>query len=165
MKKICCILLVCVLLTTILTSCGKNKNEATEAATETENTSAVVAEPTTADTIPEEETINYNDGDLDDPPENVEETPADSASDNDNTVETEVQKETEEVVYAEELTEFEKFLNMSAAEQATFVESFSDPMGFINWYNKAEEEHNRLKPSQVIDGNVIDAGDLIANKG
>ncbi len=71
----------------------------------------------------------------------------------------------DETISLYEMTEYERFLIMSAAEQAEFVESFSNPMDFITWYNNAEAEYNEKKPAYEITGDVIDGNDVAKNNG
>ena len=52
-----------------------------------------------------------------------------------------------------QLTEFEKYNNMSESEQLAFFNSFSDPSGFFAWLEKAQAEYEAQKDVIVIDGN------------
>lgn len=56
-------------------------------------------------------------------------------------------------------TVYEKFMNMSASEQAAFYKSFENPEDFYVWFDQAEAEYNKLHP-QIIVGKdeVIDFG-------
>lgn len=56
-------------------------------------------------------------------------------------------------------TVYEKFMAMSASEQSSFYKSFENPEDFYTWFDKAEEEYNRLHPQIVVGKDeVIDFG-------
>lgn len=62
------------------------------------------------------------------------------------------------------LTEYEKFQNLSPAEQQEYMESFSDIEAFFTWYNSAKEEYEKANPPIEVDGGTIDIGAIIEGK-
>lgn len=62
---------------------------------------------------------------------------------------------------AVQISDYEKFHDMSAAEQQAYIEACGDIDAFFEWYNNAKEEHEAANPPiEVGDGNV-DMGDII----
>lgn len=57
-------------------------------------------------------------------------------------------------------TEYEKYLAMSASQQEKFIKSFDSVVDFVNWYNDALDEYQKLHPDIEIDGGEIDLGDV-----
>lgn len=57
------------------------------------------------------------------------------------------------------LSEYERFINMTPAEQQAYMESFESIEAFFEWYNQAKAEYEAANPPiEVGDGN-IDLGD------
>ena len=54
------------------------------------------------------------------------------------------------------MTDWEKFQNMTPAEQERFYASFSDPMDFFEWQIAAKAEYDAAHPSIEIgpDGSI-----------
>ena len=60
---------------------------------------------------------------------------------------------------------YEKYINMSGAEQQAFYASFADPMDFFDWHAAAKEEYEKNKGDIIIDGDTeIDLGDILGGK-
>ena len=60
-------------------------------------------------------------------------------------------------------TEYEKYLAMSATQQEKFIKSFDSVVDFVNWYNDALAEFERLHPDIEINDGEIDIGDLLGD--
>lgn len=58
-------------------------------------------------------------------------------------------------------TEYERFQNMSAAEQQSHMESFDSMDDFFNWYNDAKTEHEAANPPIDVGNGSIDMGELM----
>lgn len=59
------------------------------------------------------------------------------------------------------LTDFEKYNNMSEEKQLEFFNSFSDPMDFFAWYEKAQAEYEAQQDAIIVGGDtVIDMGEI-----
>ena len=58
------------------------------------------------------------------------------------------------------LSAFEQYENMSAAQQREFMESFDSVEAFFDWYNKAKDEHNAQNPDVEIGNGVVDLDKL-----
>ena len=63
-----------------------------------------------------------------------------------------------------DLMDYEKFLNMTSAEQQKYVESFSDIDAFFAWYNAAKEAYEKENPPISIGNGEINIGDIIESK-
>lgn len=59
-----------------------------------------------------------------------------------------------------QVSEYDAYMNMNAEEQQAFIESFPSLEAFMNWFNKAQEEHNANEDSLIIDSGVIDLEEL-----
>lgn len=58
-------------------------------------------------------------------------------------------------------TEYEKYMNMSEAEQQAYFNSYADPADFFAWYNKAKEEYEQSRDViEVGPDATIDLGSL-----
>ena len=58
-------------------------------------------------------------------------------------------------------TEYEKYMNMSEAEQQAYFNSYADPADFFAWYNKAKEEYEQSRDViEVGPDATIDLGKL-----
>lgn len=71
---------------------------------------------------------------------------------------------TETVSSDSNLTEYEKFQNMSPSEQQAYVESFSSIEAFFTWYNAAKEEYEEANPPIEVGSGIIDIGAIIEGK-
>ena len=58
-------------------------------------------------------------------------------------------------------TEYEKYMNMSEAEQQAYFNSYADPADFFAWYNKAKEKYEQSRDViEVGPDATIDLGKL-----
>ncbi len=56
---------------------------------------------------------------------------------------------------------YELYNAMTGDQQVQFYESFENPADFFTWYNDAKAIYDAAHPDIEIDGNPIDAGDLL----
>lgn len=177
-KKKLALLLVFIMVA--LMGCGKKDEEvlAESPASETEATVSETATETTPgledsifDTEPEgtdqevtepEETDGEQPDNQDDSVTPPEDDPATTPPATDPTKQPgSTDDETTDDSAAGQLSDYEKFQDMSPAEQQEYMESFEDIDAFFEWYNKAKEEHEAANPPiDAGDGNV-DMGDII----
>ena len=69
------------------------------------------------------------------------------------------EEEPEEIIIEETGTVYEKYMNMSNEEKASFYLSFDNPDDFFTWLNNAEAEYIALHPTIVVgEDDVIDFG-------
>lgn len=61
-------------------------------------------------------------------------------------------------------SDYEKFHDMSAAEQQAYVESFKDMDAFFDWYNQAKADYEAANPSIEVGDGKVDMGDIINGK-
>ena len=155
-KKIAVVLAVMMVLLS-LTSCGKNKQETEQTGTTHETTEA--NQPEIKETEQKETVSTQQETESEEmaaKPENREtavENPFDSKTE---VSEENTQEETAENTTPDEtaggntsdsgnvvrpLTEYEKYQNMSGAEQKAFMESFGSMEAFFAWLNNAREEY------------------------
>lgn len=62
---------------------------------------------------------------------------------------------------SENRSEYEKFQNMSAADQQEYMSSFDSIEEFFNWYNGAREEHEQMFPDIEISDGVVDMDQIL----
>lgn len=60
-----------------------------------------------------------------------------------------------------ELTEYERYLNMSGDEQMELIQSFESVETFFNWLNNAKAEYEAANPGVKIGDGTIDLGEII----
>lgn len=58
------------------------------------------------------------------------------------------------------LSAYEQYENMSAAQQREFMESFDSVDAFFDWYNKAKDEHDAQHPDIEIGNGAVDLDKL-----
>lgn len=68
------------------------------------------------------------------------------------------EQEKQDVGIAVNTTDYEKYHNMSGAEQKNFVDSFSSIEAFFAWYNSAKAEYDALHPEVGVGDLEIDLG-------
>lgn len=66
---------------------------------------------------------------------------------------------------AGELTEYERFMNMSPAEQQEFIESFPSLDDFFAWFEAAKKAHEEANPPIDVGDGSIDMGDIMGDEG
>ena len=176
MKRMICILVAMIL---CFSGCGKQDTEAAST-TETKQQIADITEPvSTTDPPPStEETIpGLEDSEFLDETETSQETEPEATeldatepeeTDPEGSAGTEGSEPTEETPSTEPSqpsgeteTEYQRFQNMSAADQQSFMDSFDSIEALFEWYNNAKAEHEAANPPiDVGDGN-IDIGDIM----
>lgn len=62
-------------------------------------------------------------------------------------------------------TAYEAYMNMSADEQAAFIESFGSMDAFMTWFNNAKAEYDSTDGSIDIGSGSVDLEDIIGGKG
>lgn len=65
---------------------------------------------------------------------------------------------------AEEKTEYEKYIELSGAEQQKIFESYTNPQDFFDWYNAAKKEYDDKNQAIIVDGGVIDLEEIVGNE-
>ena len=65
---------------------------------------------------------------------------------------------------AEEKTEYEKYIELSGAEQQKIVESYTNPQDFFDWYNAAKKEYDDKNQAIIVDGGSINLEDYIGKE-
>lgn len=60
-----------------------------------------------------------------------------------------------------EMSDYEKYINMSGDEQAAFIESFSSVASFFEWLNNAQAEYEASIPKTEIDGDTLDFSEIL----
>lgn len=59
-------------------------------------------------------------------------------------------------------SDYERYQNMSKEQQVEFYNSFSDPMDFFAWFDKAQQEYESQRDVIELDGNTnIDLGEIL----
>lgn len=64
-----------------------------------------------------------------------------------------------------DLTEYERFQNMSPSEQQAYMDSFPSIEAFFEWYNAAKAAYEAANPPIEVGDETIDIGDIIEGKG
>ena len=62
-------------------------------------------------------------------------------------------------------TGYEKYLAMSAKQQEAFIKTFDSVLDFVEWYNNAEAEYERLHPDIEISNGVVSGEDILDQLG
>ena len=62
-------------------------------------------------------------------------------------------------------TEYERFMNMTPAEQRAFMEDFDDIEAFFDWYNAAKFAYEQANPAIDVGEGDINIGEIIKDKG
>ena len=65
---------------------------------------------------------------------------------------------------AEEKTEYEKYIELSGAEQQKIFESYTNPQDFFDWYNAAKKEYDDKNQAIIVDGGSINLEDYIGKE-
>ena len=160
----------------ILAGCGKQAAEVLSAQ-ETETTTETTTEVTIEPNVTEESIPGVEDSIFDDETEPSQETEPEATepdttepeeTDPEGSAGTEGSEPTEEAPSTEPSqpsgeteTEYQRFQNMSAADQQSFMDTFDSIEAFFEWYNNAKAEHEAANPPiDVGDGN-IDIGDIM----
>lgn len=60
----------------------------------------------------------------------------------------------------ETVSDYDRYMAMSADEQQAFIESFPSLEAFMTWFNNAQAEHNTDEDDLTIDSGVIDLEEL-----
>lgn len=64
---------------------------------------------------------------------------------------------------AEEKTEYEKYIDLSGAEQQKIFESYENPQDFFDWYNAAKKEYDDKNQAIIVGDGSINLEDYINN--
>lgn len=64
----------------------------------------------------------------------------------------------------EEKTEYEKYIELSGAEQQKIFESYTNPQDFFDWYNAAKKEYDDKNQAIIVDGGSINLEDYIGKE-
>ena len=59
---------------------------------------------------------------------------------------------------------YEEFMELSAAEQQKYMETFADIESFFAWYNQAKVEYEKEHPPIILDGDKINAEDFLGGE-
>ena len=73
-------------------------------------------------------------------------------------------EENEQTEETENAMTYESFQELSPAEQQKYMETFADIESFFAWYNQVKTEYEKEHPPIILDGNEVNAEDLLGGE-